>query len=100
MKIDIVWEFVVKPRAVPRFRKLYGAGGAWAALFRRHPGYMGTRLLQDTTSRQRFLTIDSWQSRSQFERMRRAAREEYGRLDAVCEELTVSERPLGVFRSA
>ena len=100
MKIDVVWEFVVKPRAVPRFRKLYGAGGAWAALFRRHAGYMGTRLLQDTTSRQRFLTIDSWQSRSQFERMRRAARAEYGRLDAACAGLTVSERPLGVFRSA
>jgi hypothetical protein len=100
MKIDIVWEFVVKPRAVPRFRKLYGARGAWAVLFRRHPGYMGTQLLQDTTFRRRFLTIDSWQSRSQFERMRRAAREEYARLDATGEKLTVSERPLGVFRSA
>ena len=100
MKIEVVWEFVVKPRAVPRFRKLYGAAGVWAALFRRHPGYAGTRLLQDTASRQRFLTIDSWESRSQFDRMRRAAREEYGRLDAACEGLTVSERPLGVFRSA
>jgi len=30
--------------------------------------------------------------------MRRAGRQEYSRLDAICEELTLSERKLGVFR--
>ena len=98
--IEIVWEFVVKPEAVPRFQELYGPDGAWAALFRRYPGFAGTRLLQDTGSRQRFVTIDSWEGESQFAEMRRAAEEDYARLDAECENLTLSEREIGVFRTA
>src|SRR4029453_7530564 len=98
--IEIVWEFVVKPEAVPRFREVYGSDGAWAALFGRHPGFAGTRLLQDATSRQRFLTVDTWESESRFAEMRRAAQEEYARLDAECENLTLSEREIGVFRSS
>lgn len=98
--IEVVWEFVVKPEAVPRFQELYGAGGAWAALFRRYPGFGGTRLLQDTASRQRFLTVDSWESESQFAEMRRSAQEEYARLDRECENLTLSEREIGVFWTA
>lgn len=98
--IEIVWEFVVKPEAVPRFQELYGSDGAWAALFRRYPGFAGTRLLQDSASRQRFLTVDSWESESNFAEMRRAAQEEYARLDTECENLTLSEREIGVFRTA
>jgi hypothetical protein len=98
--IEIVWEFVVKPEAVSRFREIYGSDGAWAALFGRYPGYAGSRLLEDTASSGRFLTIDSWESPSQFEEMRRAARDAYAELDARCERLTISEREIGVFRSA
>jgi heme-degrading monooxygenase HmoA len=98
--IEVVWEFVVKPEAVARFQELYGTEGAWAALFRRYPGFGGTRLLQDSASRQRFLTVDSWESESQFAEMRRSAQEEYARLDAECENLTLSEREIGVFRRA
>jgi len=96
--IEIVWEFVVKPEAVTRFQEIYGPNGAWAALFRRYPGFAGTRLLQDTASRQRFVTVDSWEGESQFAEMRRAAEEDYARLDAECENLTLSERQIGVFR--
>jgi heme-degrading monooxygenase HmoA len=98
--IEIVWEFVVKPEAVRQFEQLYGTEGAWAALFSRYPGFAGTRLLQDTSFRQRFLTVDSWESESRFAEMRRAAQEEYTRLDAECENLTLSEREIGVFRSS
>ena len=98
--IEVVWEFVVKPEAVARFQELYGPGGAWAALFRRYPGFAGTRLLQDSASRQRFLTVDSWESEANFAEMRRVAQEEYARLDTECENLTLSEREIGVFRTA
>jgi heme-degrading monooxygenase HmoA len=97
--IDVLWEFVVKPEAVTHFQELYGPHGAWAALFRRHPGFMGTRLLRDAGDGQRFLTVDSWESESRFAEMRRAAQEEYARLDAECENLTLSEREIGMFRS-
>jgi heme-degrading monooxygenase HmoA len=96
--IEVVWEFIVKPDCVPRFERAYGPGGDWAALFRRHPGYKGTTLLQDTASAQRFLTIDRWEDESAFEHMRRTSQQEYSRLDAGFAELTLSERELGVFR--
>jgi heme-degrading monooxygenase HmoA len=98
--IEVVWEFVVKAEAVSHFQELYGVNGAWAVLFRRYPGFAGTRLLQDTGSRQRFLTVDSWESELRFAEMRRAAQEEYARLDAECENLTLSEREIGIFRSS
>lgn len=67
-------------------------------LFRRHPGYEGTTLLQDITTRGRFLTIDRWQDEARFNQMQRASQQEYTRLDTLFGELTLSERQLGVFR--
>ena len=98
--IAIVWEFLVKDEAVPAFQRGYGPDGEWAALFRRHPGYEGTTLLQDTTAKGRFLTIDRWESESLFDRMHDTSQHEYSRLDTLFEELTVSERRLGVFLSS
>ena len=98
--IAIVWEFVVKDEAIEAFRRAYGPAGEWVALFRRHPGYEGTRLLQDTAAPARFLTIDRWQSEARFERMRRESGPEYARLDARFGELTISERRIGTFEEA
>ena len=95
--IEIVWEFVVKPEAVARFREAYGPDGEWASLFRQHAGYGGTTLLQDVASGHRFLTIDRWDDETQLREMRRAAEPEYRRLDATFQELTLSEREVGVF---
>ena len=97
--IAIVWEFIVKEEAVSAFQRAYGPDGEWAALFRQHPGYEGTTLLQDTTVRERFLTIDRWQNESLFDQMHRTRQQEYSRLDAMFAELTVSERRVGLFLS-
>jgi heme-degrading monooxygenase HmoA len=97
--ITIVWEFTVKEEAIAEFQRAYGPTGDWAALFRQHPGYEGTLLLQDTTRKERFLTIDRWQNESQLSHMRNSGAQEYSRLDVRFAELTVSERELGVFRA-
>ena len=97
--IAIVWEFIVKEEAIPSFRRAYGPSGAWAALFRQHPGYQGTTLLQDVTASARFLTIDRWEDEAQFEQMKSTSQREYSRLDTLYGELTESERELGVFNS-
>ena len=97
--IAIVWEFIVKDGAVPAFQRAYGPDGEWAAFFRQHPGYGGTTLLQDTTVSGRFLTIDRWESGSLFDQMQHTSQQEYSRLDAMFQELTLSERKLGVFLS-
>jgi heme-degrading monooxygenase HmoA len=93
--IAIVWEFIVRDEAVPAFQRAYGPNGEWAILFRQYPGYEGTTLLQDTTARGRFLTIDRWENESLFEQMHHSS--QYSRLDAMFGELTVSERRVGVF---
>jgi heme-degrading monooxygenase HmoA len=95
--IAIVWEFTVKTEALPAFRQAYGPSGDWAALFRRHAGYQGTTLLQDTNEERRFLTIDVWEDEGAFDRMHDSAQREYARLDARFEGLTLTERKLGVF---
>ena len=99
VSFEIVWEFEVRPEAVDRFIAAYGPEGEWVALFRSHPGYLGTTLLQDAAAPHRFLTIDRWTSESAFDGMRQSAGEAYARLDTACEGLTVAERPLGVFRA-
>ena len=95
--IEIVWEYVVRPEAVQRFRRAYGPRGEWAGLFGRHQGYRGTTLLVDTSSAQRFLTIDSWETEEHFEAMRRTDQAEYSRLDELFDGMTISERKVGVF---
>jgi heme-degrading monooxygenase HmoA len=98
--IAIVWEFIVREESIPEFRRAYGPGGEWAALFQRYPGFEGTTLLQDRATRGRFLTIDRWSSIERFDHMRRESRHEYTRLDTAFGALTVSERELGVFHLA
>lgn len=95
--IAIVWEFIVKDTAVPAFQRAYGPNGEWAAMFRQHPGYGGTSLLQDMTAPGRFLTIDLWESEALFDQMHHAVEQEYARLDTLFAELTISERKVGVF---
>jgi hypothetical protein len=43
----VLWEFQVKPEAIPTFEKIYGPDGAWAELFRQIPDYLGTELIRD-----------------------------------------------------
>jgi hypothetical protein len=95
--IAIVWEFIVRPESIERFRKAYGPSGDWAALFTQQGGYKGTVLLQDTTREERFLTIEQWGGEEQFNEMLAEKGEEYCGLDQIFEELTVSEEKVGVF---
>ena len=97
--LAIVWEFVVKEECIPAFRRAYGPTGDWSALFRQHPGYEGTTLLQDSTLRARFVTIDLWENETLFKQMQRSSQREYARLDALFSEFSVSERELGIFHS-
>jgi heme-degrading monooxygenase HmoA len=97
--IAIVWEFLVREEALATFRRAYGPDGDWAALFRRHPGYRGTTLLQDRTQRTRFLTVDHWDDAAHFEAMQQASASEYSSLDERFGALTLSERALGEFEA-
>ena len=93
-----VWEFEARAEADERFRKEYGPAGAWVALFRRAPGYVGTQLLQDRERPRRYLTIDTWNSAESYAAFRRQFAGEFAELDRRCEGLTVREAPIGEFQ--
>ena len=62
-----LWEFRVKGERVGEFERAYGPEGDWVRLFRRADGYLGTELLRDAGEPGRFITVDRWRSRKDYE---------------------------------
>ena len=93
----IIWEFRVRQEKAAEFVQKYGPEGAWARLFRGSAGYIKTELVKDVASDLRFLTLDYWQTKEEFERFHERIRAEYERLDREFEGLTESETRLGAF---
>jgi heme-degrading monooxygenase HmoA len=91
----IFWEYHVKPEKLSEFESIYSLNGAWAELFKRSSGYLGTELLRDETNPQRYLTIDRWVSKEDYEAFLSQHEKEYKMLDAQCEGLTENESLLG-----
>jgi heme-degrading monooxygenase HmoA len=94
-----IWEYQVKPDRVAEFEDIYTAGGMWAQLFQKNPGYLGTELLRDSHYPQRFITIDRWDSSKHYESFLSQWGKEYEALDAQCEGLTEKESLLGKWES-
>ncbi len=93
----IVWQFEIAPETASEFTAAYGPAGAWAQLFGKAQGYLGTELLRSGDSPNSYVTIDRWQNAEDFTRFQQQFRLEYQALDAACEALTTAERKLGVF---
>jgi heme-degrading monooxygenase HmoA len=112
----IVWRYRVRRGAEARFERIYGARGAWARLFRKSRGYLGTQLFREVgaaASRNtrrgagrakkrplagaRYVTIDTWRSRAAFDAFHRRHRGEYQRVDRQCAPLTLHEERLGAW---
>lgn len=95
----IIWEYQVKADLITEFEKIYNSNGAWAGLFRKGNGYISTELLRYETNPKRFITIDRWISAESYEAFLTQFKQEYGILDAQCEELTEHEILLGKWES-
>lgn len=95
----ILWEFEVKHGCEAAFRKAYGPEGDWAALFRRHPRYRKTRLLQDSSDPHLYYSLDVWESENDHLHFLDANGEEYVSLDRATEGLTERERRIGAFET-
>ena len=91
-----VWEYEVRPGAEPAFEALYGADGAWVALFRDQPGYLRTKLLRGERPGH-YLTLDYWRSAQDYTVFHAAEQPRYAELDARGDALTRAERHLGMF---
>ncbi|OFV85910.1 MAG: hypothetical protein A2V74_04420 [Acidobacteria bacterium RBG_16_70_10] len=100
MAYTYVWEYLVAPDKVGLFQRGYGPSGEWAELFRRAPGYLRTELHRDLSNPLRFLTVDYWQSRGDWEAFRARFSSEFEELDARGEKLTTRETEIGRFELA
>jgi heme-degrading monooxygenase HmoA len=93
----ILWKFIVRQECIAEFEAAYGPQGDWATLFGKAAGYRGTRLLHDTTSRGRYITLDYWASRQAHDNFLQQYQKEYRALDEHCQRLTIEECKLGEF---
>ena len=92
---NIIWQYQVKPEKQAEFKTIYSPNGAWSALFKKSTGYLGTELLRDETNPRRYLTIDRWNSKEEYEAFLSQWEMEYKALDAQCESLMESESLIG-----
>ena len=95
----ILWEYYVKPGRQLEFERIYSPNGAWVGLFKTSAGYAGTEFLRDTKHPQRYLTIDRWQTKADYEAFLSQHEAEYKLLDAQCEGLTESESLIGMWET-
>jgi heme-degrading monooxygenase HmoA len=79
------------------FQSVYGSDGEWARFFRAGDGYLGTELLR---SGDRYLLIDRWRSRGDYEAFLAAHADEYARRNDDARRLWRREQDLGRFDSA
>jgi heme-degrading monooxygenase HmoA len=92
-----LWEFTVQPEKRAEFLQFYGPAGVWAELFAKAPGYLGTMLLSDRSDALRYVTLDRWRSKEDHDAFLARFGSEYTELDKRCEQLTATERRLGLF---
>ena len=90
----VIWEYEVRPGSEPAFEALYGNDGAWLALFRQAPAFIGTELLRDEQTGW-YLTIDRWRSAADYAAFLDAHAVQYSQVDAQGDALTIAERRLG-----
>ncbi len=92
-----LWAFRVLPGRAEEFLAHYESEGTWSQLFRRAPGYLGTRLLRDRADPLRFVTVDDWESEQHYRELLSQFSAEYEVLDRICDGLTSEETELGHF---
>lgn len=86
-----VWQFRVKPGSAGEFEEIYGPQGAWAQLFRRAAGYLGTELRPVPDASGEYQTVDRWDTRAAWNAFLERHRPAYESLDRHCDALIERE---------
>ena len=92
------WEYLVPDDRVTEFREVYDPEGPWVELSNKNRGYVRTDLLADLNNPGRFISTDFWDSRQDWENMKKEHAAEYHRIDQAAERLTQNERFVGFFQ--
>lgn len=92
-----IWKYTVRHESLEDFKRIYAPDGDWVELFRRCPGYIRTELRQDLEHPHRFISIDYWRSKEDFNAMFDLVKQDYQALDKTCDRMTHSEIHIGYF---
>jgi heme-degrading monooxygenase HmoA len=95
--IEVFYRYTVHPAQARAFEHAYGPDGPWVALFKRHEGFIRTRLFRQKTEGHVYLTIDVWESKEAYDRFRSENAQEYLRLDTQLAMLKLEELLLGYY---
>jgi heme-degrading monooxygenase HmoA len=92
----IAWSYRVASGRERDFEALYAADGEWSRLFAGSPDYLGTQLLRDVDDPSRYVTLDRWRTREDYEAFLQVMHEDYAALDRRGDALTDAEVRIGV----
>ena len=95
-----VWKFRPPAGREAEFARAYSSGGRWAELFARAAGYRGTSLLRPDEHGGWWLTLDRWDSASNFDAFASDFDEDYRALDSELEGLAGEEVFVGAFEES
>lgn len=96
----VIWEYQVREERQAEFETIYAPNGAWAELFKKGSGYLGTELIRSEQTTDTYITIDRWDSKESYKLFLQQWKAEYAQLDRRCEKLTSRENRLGSFYRA
>ena len=92
-----IWKFRPPQGREDEFASAYSSDGEWARLFRNAPGFQGTSLLSPAETGSWWLTIDRWDSASDFAAFTEVFGEQYRALDKQLEGVAGEEVFVGAF---
>ena len=90
----IVWRYRIRAARREEFEQAYGPQGDWVRFFMPGEGYVGTHLFRELGTSRRYLTVDEWRSKADYDAFRSVHARDYGEIDAPCEGYTESEERL------
>lgn len=97
--IHIIWKFEVDPMKTSAFEEIYNSQGKWSLLFSKSKDFHGTTLLKDQQNANTYFTIDKWSTLEEFENFKNRNYGDYNDLDKECEQLTLTETMVGIFKN-
>jgi len=95
----VIWQYKINPAYRSEFEELYGQEGKWIKLFKQSKNFIETEFYQCKVNSERYITIDKWQSESDYKTFKIAHGEEYNALDRQADNSTNIETLIGSFES-
>lgn len=95
--LEVFYRYRIHPSQKPAFEQAYGGAGPWVALFGRFPGYRRTRLFRHKKEAEIYITVDTWDTKADWDAFRSEAAQEYARLDRELHMLYLEEHLMGYY---